>query len=114
MSRMPRLVSPEATWLSGLRACLRRIRDQSHVLLVAPGTAGSDFVVRGAQRLGLPAEIRADCVTEGDPANRDRAVIESADELLVLGVRKQGNIQRLLTERLQAGHRGVTLIESAD
>lgn len=111
MSRMPRLVSPDAIWLSGLRACLRRIRERHQTLRVTLGTSGADFVVRGAQRLGIDLQFLPDIVADEDPSARDRQIVHLADELFVLGVRKQGNVHRLLLDRLQTGRNGVSLVD---
>jgi hypothetical protein len=107
MSRFPRLIAPEATWLRGLRACLRRIQAARQTLLSTPGTAGSDFVLRGAERIGVVTQSVA-----GDETRvRDRFLILQSDEVLVLGVRPRGNIHQLLVERLQAGLKRVTLVD---
>lgn len=111
MSRSPRLITPEAAWLSGLRACLRRIREQHQTLLVSRNTAGADFVSRGAQRLQIVTDQLPDLTADGDPSNRDQQLIKLAGEVLVLGVRKQGNIHRLLLDRLQSGRGGVLLVD---
>ena len=107
MSRMPRLVTPEAHWLCGLRAGLRRIRDRQQILLISPGTAGSDFVLRGAQRLGVVTEL----VPGSEAPVRDRELIQQVAEVLVLGVRPGGTIHQLLWERLQGGPCRVLLID---
>lgn len=112
MSRMPRLIAPDAVWLGGLRACLRRISARRDTLLIAPGTAGADFVIRGAQRLGISTRI---CHDEPPPAGEvsDRLLIEQADEIFVLGLRKDGNIQQLLKARQRLRPVGVCLLELA-
>lgn len=118
MSRMPRLIAPDAIWLSGLRACLRRIHENRHTLLSAPGTAGADFVLRGAQRLRIAIETYSDepggqkvDTDEASTAPRDRWLIESADEVFALGVRPQGNIHKLLIDRLATGRGSVSLVD---
>jgi hypothetical protein len=108
MSRLPRLIDPQATWLCGLRAALRRVQESGDVIVVANGTAGSDFVRRGAVRLGIPIEeatITADLGNaspdaEGAIPPQDRAVLATADLVLALQVRTNGNIHRALQERL--------------
>ena len=110
MSRMPRLVTPDAHWLRGLRAGLRRIHDRQQILWISPGTAGSDFVLRGAQRIGVVTEL----VTGSDAPNRDRELIQQVAEVLVLGVRPRGTIHQLLLERLQGGPGRVVLIDLPD
>lgn len=110
MSRGPRLVAAEAPWLGALLACLRRIERTGQTLLVSPGTAASDFILRGAVRFRLPTQ----CVSPDAALNsldRDRLLIREANEVLVLGIRPHGNIQQLLMERLQAGRAGVVLID---
>lgn len=110
MSRMPRLIVPEANWLRGLRACLRRLHDRRQMLLINPGTAGSDFVVRGAERIG----VETHSVVDDEAAVRDGPLIQQADELLVLAVRPRGNIHQLLIERLQRGAGEVMLVDLPD
>ena len=110
MSRMPRLISPDANWLRGLRACLRRTFERSQILLISPGTSGSDFVVRGAERLGVATQP----VSVDETDLRDQPLIHHADELLVLGIRRGGNIQRLLIDRLRDGAGRVLLIDLPD
>ncbi|HEY4261285.1 MAG TPA: hypothetical protein VGM98_14055 [Schlesneria sp.] len=46
LSRLPRLIDPQAMWLCGLRAALRRIQESGDLVVIADGTAGSDFVRR--------------------------------------------------------------------
>lgn len=107
MSRIPRLIAPEAMWLCGLRACLRRILAARQTLLSTPGTAGLDFVLRGAERIGVVTRSVA-----GDETGvRDRSLILQSDEVLVLGVRPRGNMHQLLVERLQTGLKQVTLVD---
>ena len=125
MSRLPRLVPPDAPWLCGLRAALRRVRERADRLLVGQGTAGGDFVRRGAELLGLSWEIaggsggqtghseEATPQTDRIP-ERDRALANAADELLVLSVRDNGHWHRLLGDRLKAGRGGVTLVDMAE
>lgn len=113
MSRMPRLVHPDANWLAGLRACLRRVQQRSQQLLTASGTAGADFVSRGAERLGVDVKCLNIDTSKSDSSDRDRELIDQADAVLVLGLRKEGNIHRLLTSHLEAGRRGVYLVDLA-
>lgn len=123
MSRLPRLVRPEAPWLCGLRAALRRVRDRGDRLLVSDGIAGGDFVRRGAELLGLDREVashaseRADDIEEATSdrvPDRDRILADAADELFVLFVRDNGHWHRLLRERLTAGRGGVTLVDLSE
>ena len=125
MSRLPRLALPDAPWLCGLRAALRRVRDRGDTLLVGDGTAGCDFVRRGAELLGLNWEVAdssanqaahtEDAILESDRIpDRDRALADAADELLVLSVRDNGHWHRLLRDRLKAGRRGVTFVDQSE
>ena len=125
MSRLPRLARPDAPWLRGLRAALRRVRDRGDRLLVGEGTAGCDFVRRGAVLLGLDwnvvssstghADRTADAIPQSDRIpDRDRALADAADELFVLSVRDNGHWQRLLQDRLRAGRGGVTLVDLSE
>lgn len=108
MSRLPRLIDPQATWLCGLRAALRRIQESGDLLVVAEGAAGTDFVRRGAERLRIPIEeatISAGLENgwvneEGAIPPPDRALLATADLVLALQVRTNGNIHRALQERL--------------
>lgn len=125
MSRRPRLVVPNAPWLLGLRACLRRIRDRGERLLIGDATAGCEFVRRGAQLLNLDhTQLRrgehsvADQLEPSHSINvsveipeRDRLLAIAAGELLVLEVRSNGHWHRLLSDRLKAGRGGVTLVD---
>ena len=125
MSRLPRLALPDAPWLCGLRAALRRVRDRGDTLLVGDGTAGCDFVRRGAELLGLDWEVASssanqavhteDAILESDSIpSRDRALADAADELLLLSVRDNGHWHRLLRDRLKAGRRGVVLVDHSE
>jgi hypothetical protein len=114
MSRMPRLIDPQATWLGGLRASLRQIQANGQILVIAPGTAGSEFIARGAARLGIGTELLSDIDLLNDPAQRDQQLINNADEVFVLAVRNKGNIHRLLSERLKVKPHGVNLVDLPD
>lgn len=108
MSRLPRLIDPQATWLRGLRAALRRIRESGDLIVIADGTAGSDFVRRGAERFRIPiqeAPINAgfgneSVSEEGAIPPQDRVLLATADLVLALQVRTNGNVHRALQERL--------------
>ena len=110
MSRIPRLVAAEPPWLSGLRAGLTRISRRQQTLLFSPGTAACDFILRGARHLNLPTQLLGSNDSL-ETAVRDQQLVQQADEILVLGVRPHGNIQHLLTARLQAGRLGVVLVD---
>ena len=125
MSRLPRLTRPDAPWLHGLRAALRQMRDRGDRLLMGEGTAGGDFVRRGAELLGLDREVvsrsagqaalieEATSDRDGIP-DRDRVLADVADELFVLSIRDNGHWHRLLRERLRAGRGGVTLVDPSE
>jgi hypothetical protein len=108
MSRLPRLIDPQAMWLCGLRAALRRIQESGDLLVISNGTAGSDFVRRGGERLEIPIEEttlntelgNASCDAEVAIPPQDRALFATADLVLALRVRTNGNIHRALQERL--------------
>lgn len=106
---MPRLVHPDATWLAGLRACLRRVQQRSQLLLLVPGTSGADFVLRCAKRLSIDVKLLTVDTLKSDFPDQD--LIDQADEVFVLGLRKDGNIHHLLSSRLQGGRRGVYLVD---
>ncbi len=125
MSRLPRLAVPDAPWLCGVRAALRRVRDRGDRLLVGEGTAGSDFVRRGAELLGLSWEVASSSSGQADHTEvaipqsdripeRDRALADAADELFVLSVRDNGHWHRLLMDRLKSGRGGVTFVDLAE
>ena len=122
MSRLPRLVPPDAPWLFGLRAGLRRVRDRGQLLLIGEGTAGCEFVRRGAELLNVNHERVSPLSGSPEPEQcspldptdaipeRDRT-LAAADELLVLGLRNNGHWHRLLRDRLRTGAGGVTLVD---
>lgn len=104
MSRMPRLIAPGATWLRGLRACLRQLQRQRDVLTIADDTAGAAFVLRAAERLSVAIELLPTRPYPMEPhaiSPVDRELISTAEIVFVLGVRTNGNIHRLVRERLQ-------------
>ncbi len=115
MSRLPRLIDPHSTWLIGLRAAIERVKQQRDVLILVEGTAGFDFVRRAAELAGVPVQF---AIPEPESAHddetvvpaRDRTLIQSADTVLVLGIRTIGNVHRCLRERLDSG-RAVELID---
>ena len=123
MSRLPRLVPPDAPWLLGVRAGLRRVRDRGQLLLIGTGTAGCEFVRRGAELLDLNHERVSPSSGSTEPEQcssldptiaipeRDRTLAAAADELLVLGLRSNGHWHRLLRDRLRTGAGGVTLVD---
>ena len=114
MSRLPRLIDPQAVWLGGLRAALRRLRDQNDTLLIAEGTAGCELVCRGARRLGIAAEFASPVASEKNPEDaslgRDDQVIQAADSVLALAIRTNGIIHNALRRRLMFG-RPVELLD---
>ena len=113
MSRLPRLIDPRAAWLRGLRAALRRVQQLGDTLVVVDGTAGAEFVRRGAERMAIPIEV---IPVDDDPGGgstapasenaipqRDRVLIGAAQTVVVLGVRSNGNVHRALREHLANG-----------
>ena len=124
MSRLPRLAPPNAPWLLGLRAALRRVLERKERLVLGDATAGCEFVRRGAELLGMEWEVASTSSNHdarqklamndhnGIPA-RDQALADLADELLVLSVRENGHWHRLLRDRLSIGRSGVTLVDLA-
>ena len=56
MSRLRRLVVPDEPWLAGLRGTLRKIAVDRSTLVVADGTAGTDFVRHCALRLNVACQ----------------------------------------------------------
>ncbi len=113
MSRLPRLIDPRAAWLRGLRAALRRVQQLGDTLVVVDGTAGAELVRRGAERLAIPVEViqvaddpgSVSTATESEDTipQRDRVLIGSAQTVVVLGVRTNGNVHRALREHLANG-----------
>lgn len=113
-SRMRRLVAPEEAWLLGLRGVLRKIAEEGSRLITAKGTAGFAFVLRGSSRLGIAAHeitIPEDDHRDDDVPVWDRAVIEAADVVYVLQLRANGNIHRLLRERIEQRRDGIILVD---
>ena len=115
MSRLPRRIPPDAVWLRGLRAALRRVCGCGATLLIGDGTAGCDFLRRGAERLGIVHKFVATDVTGwiGDSRglpSADRTLLDAAEMVLTLGVRAGGNLHQLLAERL-AQQRSVELVD---
>jgi len=124
MSRLPQLIDPQSPWLAGLRACLLRVLNRQQRLLMASGTAGADFIRRGAFRLGIetqevipipdgsiPGSRTHVLTSSAEAASLDQQLALLADELLVLGLRPRGNWHKFLTERLRSGRRGVVLVD---
>ena len=139
MSRLRRLVVPDEPWLAGLRGTLRKIAIDQSKLVVADGTAGTDFVRHCALRLKVACQTievsnvnnssgddvtlrRQDAAaTElvpnvsqpgGDEIpSRDRALIAAADIVYVLQLRPTGNLHRLLKERIEQQRGGIVLVD---
>ena len=117
MSRLRRLISLDDSWLMGLRGTLRRIASNGEHLIIVSGTAGSDFVRRGAARLGIDCtSINIEAPDRAKPAEstipaQDQLVDASADTLYVLGLRSGGNVHQLLRERLKRQRGSVVLID---
>ena len=109
MSRLSRLIDPHAPWLIGLRSAIRRVKEQGDLLVLVEETAGFDFVRRAAERAGVPIEIVTPEPATDTPdditavPSRDRTLVQSANTVLVLGARTNGNVHRVLRERLNTG-----------
>lgn len=125
MSRGPRLITPEAPWIRALRAALRRIKQLGGRLLIADGTAHTELIRYGATRLGIPLDalqvgagpdalVSSPLSRVSSPSSSlsDEALIDQADQILVLRVRPEGNIYRLLTSSPQRSQK-VTLVRIA-
>jgi hypothetical protein len=113
-SRLKRLVHPNQAWLAGLRGVLRQIADDGSRLILIEGTAGSNLIGHTARRLGIPiCEIAASTTSNltDDVSPSDRNVMESADVVYVLQLRANGNIHRLLRERLEHPKAGIVLVD---
>lgn len=154
-SRLPRRLDPQGTWLQGLRASLRHLREQEFTLVIGAGTAGAELILRGALRVGLktvllrcctdlpeenwkaqwqaksnlpPQKNLVECWALPEPLHaavpakdhaselrsipeRDRAVLGWADDVIVLGLRARGNLERLLRRRLATSPGTVLLTE---
>ena len=115
MSRLRRLVVPDEPWLCALRGTLRKIAVDRSKLVVADGTAGTDFVRHCALRLNVGCqaiEVSNDGHSSGDEIPlRDRALIAAADTVYVLQLRPAGNLYRLLTERIEQQRGGIVLVD---
>ena len=122
MSRLPQRILPDSSWLLGLRAALRRVRDRGERLLVGEGTAGSDFVKRGAQLLHIDWNTSPVQGHDPDLANselfdiakvpgHDRALAEHAGAIMALGIRFNGHWHRLLRDRLKRDLGSVILVD---
>lgn len=154
-SRLPRRLDPHGTWLQGLRAALRHLREHDFTLVVGTGTAGAELILRGARRVGVRTVLLRCCTScqEEDWAaqwksrsslspqqdlvegwalpdsesaatsesctddelwripERDRAVMGWADDVIVLGVRARGNLEKLLRRRFAKSPGTVLLAE---
>ena len=113
MSRLPRLIEPQAVWLGALRAALRLIQRLDATLVTADGTAGAEFSRRGADRLAINVEVLSisedslaePAVPDGKVPARDRQLMAAAEMIIVLGLRTNGSIHRLLRHNLARVHR---------
>lgn len=117
-SRLPRLIEPQAVWLGALRAALRLIQRFGATLVTADGTAGVEFIRRGAARLAIDVEVLpvgedgwadSSIPDRGLPV-RDQQLIASAEMVIVLGLRTNGTVHRLLRQNL-AGLQRVLLVD---
>lgn len=115
MSRLRRLVAPNDTWIRGLRGVIRKIAAEQSKLVVGVGTAGSDFVRHAAIRQDVPFQtISAPETMISDSMEipvQDRVLIEAADIVYVLQLRTNGNLHRLLLERLLQRQHKVVLVD---
>lgn len=114
-SRLRRLVVPDEPWVAGLRGLLRQIKSDGGKLFVGQGTAGAEFIRRGAERLGIQclcAEYDSQ-VAEADTELpwRDRVVVDAADLIYVLTLRTGGNQHQLLRQRLMKNGGQVVLVD---
>ncbi len=115
MSRLRRLVVPDEPWLAGLRGTLRKIAVDQSNLIVVDGTAGTDFVRHFALRLNVGCQV-IDVSNNGrsnsdDIPLRDRALVVNADTVYVLQLRPEGNLHRLLKERIEQHRGGIVLVD---
>ncbi len=115
MSRLRRLVVPDEPWLAGLRGTLRKIAVDQSNLIVVDGTAGTDFVRHCALRLNVGCQV-IDVSNAGHSSGdeiplRDRALINAADLVYVLQLRPEGNLHRLLKERIEQQRGGIVLVD---
>ena len=56
-SRLPRTLNPHGPWLQALRAALERVLSRHRLLVIAPGSAGHELILRGAERLAVPTVL---------------------------------------------------------
>ena len=115
MSRLRRLVVPDEPWLAGLRGTLRKIAVDQSNLIVVDGTAGTDFVRHCALRLNVGCRV-IDVSNAGHSSGdeiplRDRALINAADLVYVLQLRPEGNLHRVLKERIEKQRGGIVLVD---
>ena len=111
-SRLKRLVVPDEPWLLGLRGTLRKILADGGHLVIAEGAAGADFVQRTAHRLEIPCtKVPIGDERQGAVPLCDRAVMEAADVVYVLSLRPNGNVHRLLEERIRQPRGGIVLVD---
>ena len=115
MSRLRRLVVPDEPWMAALRGTLRKIAIDRSNLVVADGTAGTDFVRHFARRLNVDCQTievpYIDQSSGNDIPPRDRALIAAADLVYVLQLRPEGNLYRLLRERNEQRRGGIVLVD---
>ena len=114
MSRLRRLVLPDETWVAGLRGVLRKISAEPADLLLGDGTAGSEFVRQAAVRLNLSCRLVPHpnpSGTASDYSVPDQSLMDAAEVVYVLHLRANGNLHRLLNDRLEQGRSGVILVD---
>lgn len=96
-SRLGRPVEKRRRWFELLRRVIERTIADDAALTIVEGTAAEPWVSRAAQLYGA-ATVRI-CVD--DPAERDRALVQLADHVYALHVRRGGRIEELLAERIR-------------
>lgn len=99
----------------GLRATLRKIASERKTLVIGQGTAGADFIRQAAIRMSISFELvcaeHQPNENDSDLPRRDLAVLEAAETVYVLGLRTNGNMHRLLRERVQCPDASTVLVD---
>lgn len=113
-SRVRRLVEPDEPWLLAMRAALRDIAETGAELVLAEETAAASFLRRTATRLKISVRemftSEAALISAG-PSDLDRTVVQAADLVYVLHCRSNGNIHRVLRERIDQGRGGIVVVD---
>ncbi|HEY0983436.1 hypothetical protein [Schlesneria sp.] len=114
MSRLTRLVPPDALWIAGLRGVLRQLKASQTTLLLSEKTAGAPFLQQAAARLGVEqhfVSVPEGVDTASDRSVADQSLMDAAEVVYVLHLRSGGNLERLLKERLQQRQSRVVLVD---